>query len=246
MILALDFDGVLCDSAAETAASAWRAGQKIWPHWESPEPPQTWVDGFRAVRPYLETGYQAIPMLRMVEQKMPVTAFESELEEHIEAILSETGLTREEMIAMFGQARDQWISHDEASWLARHTFFDGTLERVQQRISHGDDLHVITTKQERFVHALLRGANLPLPESRVFGLERKKSKEQILSELLKLDNEILFVEDRLPTLIRVMDIPSLNNIQLQYAAWGYGTTDDLETARRKARIGVTTLETFLL
>ena len=32
-LLALDFDGVLCDSARETGMTAWRAGQAIWSDW---------------------------------------------------------------------------------------------------------------------------------------------------------------------------------------------------------------------
>ena len=61
-ILALDFDGVLCDSARETAVSAWRAGSGLWPEdMHGAEPPENMIRQFTAVRPYLETGYQAIP-----------------------------------------------------------------------------------------------------------------------------------------------------------------------------------------
>ena len=38
-VFALDFDGVLCDSAYECAVSAWRAGGELWPDWRVPEPP---------------------------------------------------------------------------------------------------------------------------------------------------------------------------------------------------------------
>ena len=30
MIYALDFDGVICDSAIETAVTGWKVAQKIW------------------------------------------------------------------------------------------------------------------------------------------------------------------------------------------------------------------------
>ncbi len=246
MILALDFDGVLCDSASETAASAWRAGKTVWPHWLSPEPPEALITGFRAVRPYLETGYQAIPMLRMVEQNRPLDAFKSDLETEINSILAETNLTRRDMITRFGEARDNWIADNEASWLARHRFFPGTVERVRERINKGDNVAIVTTKQERFVHSLLNDADLTIHESHIFGLERKKSKEEILTQLLDIDTSIIFVEDRLETLIRIIKHPSLAQATLQYADWGYGTPDDLIAARNTPRITVTSLETFLM
>jgi hypothetical protein len=37
-VFALDFDGVLCDSVAEAAVTAWRGGGKLWPHWQGEEP----------------------------------------------------------------------------------------------------------------------------------------------------------------------------------------------------------------
>lgn len=245
-ILALDFDGVLCDSAAETAASAWRAGKKIWHHWDAPEPPLHWVQRFCEVRPYLETGYQAVPMLRLIDLQAPPRAFSHELDARVEKILDRTGLSRAEMVDRFGRARDHWMATDLDSWLQRHRFFPGTLDRVRARMGAGDDVYILTTKQERFVHALLNSADLSLAPGRVYGLERERKKEAILKDLLKEQQPILFVEDRLDTLMRVLAEPELRGVGLQYADWGYGTAQHLAAAGQNPAITVVSLDQFLL
>jgi hypothetical protein len=65
IIYALDFDGVICDSAVETAITGWRAAGKLWQ--DMPESvPQEMIDRFREVRPIIETGYEAILAMRLL------------------------------------------------------------------------------------------------------------------------------------------------------------------------------------
>ena len=70
-VFALDFDGVLCDSVAETAVTGWRAGRRLWPEWQADEPPAAALEQFVALRPLLETGYQAILLMHMVCTGVP-------------------------------------------------------------------------------------------------------------------------------------------------------------------------------
>ena len=57
---ALDFDGVVCDSCGESALSAWRAAEGLWPDMFTAEDVQSQKDDLmvkmRAVRPVVETG----------------------------------------------------------------------------------------------------------------------------------------------------------------------------------------------
>ena len=65
-IVALDFDGVLCDSARETALSAWRAGAVYWPEWDRAAASESQIGRFIQLRPHLETGYQSVLIMRMI------------------------------------------------------------------------------------------------------------------------------------------------------------------------------------
>lgn len=57
---ALDFDGVICDSCGESALSAWKAAEKLWPSVFTSEEAVAKkgdiMEEMRSVRPVVETG----------------------------------------------------------------------------------------------------------------------------------------------------------------------------------------------
>jgi len=247
-LIALDFDGVLCDSARETAMSAWRAGRGLWPDGLSPEPPWPYVDRFVRLRPWLETGYQAVVMMRMIADGLPDAEFAERLAEHCQSWMDRLGLSRSDLVACFGEARDAWIREDFAGWLAAHEFYPGVLDAVRG-VQAATEVFVLTTKQERFAQALLESQGLTLPADRLWGLDRGRAKEADLRELVGggpgARRRVHFVEDRAETLRRVMAEPALAEVRLYYASWGYGTPADLAWARGEPRVRVWGLDDFL-
>jgi phosphoglycolate phosphatase-like HAD superfamily hydrolase len=245
-IVALDFDGVICDSARETAVSAWRAGRELWPEWDAAEPPPELVARFLRVRPYLDTGYQAILMMRLLADGLPDREFAERLEEHCRTWLERLGLGRDDLVRAFGRTRDEWIRADLAGWLGCHALYAGVSEALVQARSCVE-LYIVTTKQERFTRALLAAHGIALPAERLLGLERGRPKEDILSEILAGAGcrPLHFVEDRAETLRRVLAEPRLAAVHLYYAAWGYGTSADLAWARSEPRVRVWSLAEFL-
>lgn len=246
--IALDFDGVLCDSARETALSAWRAGRQLWPEWSAGGPPADHVARFLEVRPWLETGYQAIIMMRLIADGAPDRAFAEELDEHCRRVLDEQGLQRQDLVRLFGQARDAWLRQDEAGWLAAHEFYPGVVEALQAAMERAEVV-VITTKQERFARALLASRGVHLADDRLYGLERGRSKPAILGDLVMRPGasaRLHFVEDRAETLRQVLAEPALASVRLHYAAWGYGTPADLAWAHGEPRVRVWSLEDVLV
>lgn len=246
-VFVLDFDGVLCDSAAETAVSAWRTGRRFFPDWAGNDPPPAVVEDFVAVRPVLETGYQAILLLHRILAGVSRADIRREGAAAAETLLPRLGLDKPTLIRAFGETRDAWIAADPAGWLARHRFYPGTLERLRERLAAGCPVRIATTKQERFVLALLAGENLDFPAEHVFGLDSGKNKEQILRETQAEfpAAAIHFVEDRLDTLHRVEACPELAAVRLYYADWGYGLPPERAAAQANPRIQIWTLEKFL-
>lgn len=246
-IVALDFDGVLCDSARETALSAWRAGRLLWSDWTTVVPPDPYLERFLHVRPWLETGYQAIVMMRMIADGLPDAEFAERLDVHCRRILADLGLGRDDLVRRFGSVRDEWIRHDADGWLAAHDFYPGVVAALLAAQPWAD-LYVLTTKQERFARALLESRGVVLAADRLFGLDRARPKEAILSALVGGGGEarpVHFVEDRVETLRRVLAEPALRSLRLYYAAWGYGTPGDLAWARGEPRVRVWELDQFL-
>ena len=67
VITALDFDGVLCDSAVETSITGWKAACHLWDDMPA-APNQSMIDRFRQVRPIIETGYESILAMRLLHE----------------------------------------------------------------------------------------------------------------------------------------------------------------------------------
>ena len=86
---------------------------------------------------------------------------------------------------------------------------------------------------------------MDFPEEYLFGLDRKKKKEEHLLDILAdSPAEVHFVEDRLETLQRIEKTKGLENVKLHYAPWGYGTDQDDKDAAADPRLVLHTLQDF--
>lgn len=229
-LYALDFDGVICDSALETSITAWRAAREyLWP--KMPEHiPAELVEQFKFVRPALETGYEAILIVRLLFEGLDPATLLNEFTHRIEGLIRRDQLDTNRLKKRFGHTRDQWIENDLVDWLNMNPLFPG----IQTKLAAINSEHcfIITTKQERFVQHILNANQISIPKEQIFALERKLSKQQVLRQLQDEhpDHPIVFLEDRLPTLITVSNDQDLKGIQLLLANWGYNTAQDKQQA----------------
>lgn len=247
-VFALDFDGVLCDSAGECAVTAWRAGGKIWPEWQGPEPPADCKIRFVNLRPVVETGYQMIPLMKFIRDGIGDDAILAGFSPLCDGLMDDHGLTRQKLVALFGQTRDEWIAQDSADWLGRHRFYPGVVARLHQALDVYP-VYILTTKQERFTRQLLDAEGVRMPEERIWGLDRNLNKGQMLEWVMAEPSlqggQIHFVEDRLEALFGVVKNPILERVSLYLADWGYNTPAQREQARRHPRVTVWTIDRFL-
>ncbi|HIC46085.1 MAG TPA: HAD family hydrolase [Methylophaga aminisulfidivorans] len=236
-LYALDFDGVICDSAIETGIAGWKVALKVWADMPT-EMPDDLLEKFRQVRPVMETGYEAVLIMRLLYEGMSADTLMSAFHHQIEALMIRDDMFVDELKEVFGSTRDEWIRDDFDSWIAMNPLFEGIAEKL--RTIPTDNLVIITTKQERFVDHILKANQISLPIAQVYGLDRNMSKQQVLSDLHaeKPDMEIVFIEDRLPALINVITEDGLDDIKLYLASWGYNTASDKESANNIDRISV--------
>ena len=247
-VFAIDFDGVICDTAAETAVTAWRAGSQIWKSWNEPEPLSEHLNRFVRLRPILETGYEAVILMHLIVNGIDDHTISTRFHSLCELFIRKEKLSVDQLIGLFGSTRDQWIQQDMEDWLSRHRFYEGILERLREQCAH-EAVYIVTTKQERFVKALLQYGQIDPDSLEIFGLDRRKPKSEILVELMKRhDSSLLsfhFIEDRLKTLIRIAENPSLAAVHLYLADWGYNTEADRTAAEANPRIICIPREEFL-
>jgi len=245
VIYALDFDGVLCDSAIETGITGWKAATHIWPDMKADLPASDMIERFRLLRPVIETGYEAILVMRLLFLGHDLDDIFADFSEKTQQLIEQSGNDIALLKQLFGQTRETWIDNNSRQWLEMNPLFSGVVDKLNQL--DRQNWYIVTTKQQRFVASILAANQIPIAEERIFGLERNKSKVEILLELLNKhpEHEIHFVEDRLPTLLNVLKNPDLNDIKLFFANWGYNTEQDKRIAGQQAAIQCLALEIFL-
>lgn len=234
-LYALDFDGVICDSAIETGISGWHAARQLWP--EMPAQMPGWVlSDFRRIRPVLETGYEAMLICRGLFKGLDATQFLDAFPRLIDKLIHSENCSETQLKTSFAEYRDNWISRDLPGWIEMNPLYDGVQQLLQTLPT--EQCFIITTKQERFVHAILSANGIQLPMTQVFGMDRKLKKTQILTDLQAEfpEKDLFFVEDRLPTLQTVIATPALKTLQLGFAAWGYNTEADKLSMQQQSAI----------
>lgn len=232
-VYALDFDGVICDSSIETAITGWKAAQILWTDMVAEDIPEQLIEQFRLVRPLLETGYEAILIVRLLQTGLSAGVLCQHYEKYTAELIKTDQLDTTRLKALFGSTRDTWIKENEQEWLSKNLLFAGVAEKLLTLKNKA--WYIITTKQERFVKRILKGNGIVLADDCIFGMDRRLSKQQVLQRLLEQnpDNNIVFVEDRLPTLLGIIKNKKLDSINLQFANWGYNTVTDQKQATSK-------------
>ena len=246
IIYALDFDGVICDSAIETGVAGWKAAMHIWDEIVTPLPPQKVLDQFCKARPIMETGYEAILIMKMLNDGEQVEVILNDFHEQKDKLIRNSDLDIEFLKKLFGETRDKWIQDDLNEWVEMNPLFSGVAEKLKHLASQ-ELWYIITTKQERFVKHILTANQINIPDDRVFGLDKKMSKEAVLLDLVDKhpQESIYFVEDRFPALLNVIKNKKLASVQLFFAVWGYNTEKDELDAQKEA-IELIGLDDFLV
>jgi len=230
-LYALDFDGVICDSAVETGITGWKAASVLWEDMADKQPEETVLSAFRHVRPALETGYEAILIMRLLCQGMDAHYLLNNYTACLESLVHDESLDVNALKRLFGEIRDIWIDNDYQQWMQMNPLFPGVAEKLK-KLPASAKWYIVTTKQERFVKHILKANQIELPEQFIFGLDRAMRKSDVLSQLQNAHplQVICFIEDRLPALEEVVQREELRKIRLYLANWGYNTEQDRQAA----------------
>lgn len=246
-ILALDFDGVICDGLIEYFQTAWHTYCKIWLP-DNTTPSEDLASSFYYLRPVIETGWEMPILIRALVLKIPTKRILLEWKAIAQQLLQQSDLTAADIATRLDNFRDEWIASDLAGWLSLHRFYPGVVGRLRSLINSQVQLMIVTTKEGRFVSQLLQQQGVKLPEKRIFGKESKRPKHQTLRELIEETTgtplSIWFVEDRLKTLQLVQQQTDLDNVNLFLADWGYNTAAEREIAGNHPRINLLSLSQF--
>lgn len=242
-VLALDFDGVICDGLKEYFQTSWQAYAQIWQTDTTPN--EQIAPAFYRLRPVIETGWEMPILIR----SLVVGVQEEEILQNWLTIATQTiekeQLKPLEISAAVDGIRDRKIATDLDNWLAEHEFYPGVIDRLNTILNSSTDFFIISTKEGRFIKQLLKQEGIELADSQVYGKESKRPKPQVLKELQQVyQGAIWFVEDRLKTLQAVEQQESLQEVELFLADWGYNTRSEREEAQNSDRVHLMSLKQF--
>jgi phosphoglycolate phosphatase-like HAD superfamily hydrolase len=232
-VLALDFDGVLCDGRPEYFEAARRAYGETWPG--ARDVPAAAAAAFAAHRPLVESGWEMPVLLRAVVAGEPAEGLVDRAAWLATArrLLAQARLEPETVGRALNRVRDEWFARDPDDWVRHNVFYPGVVARLVQSVSAGTAVAVVTTKAERFARALLAAQDRRLAELPVVGREpgRTVPKPETLIRLAAAHRlqpgaqGLWFVEDLLETLETVHATPALAAARLFLAGWGYNTLE---------------------
>ncbi|MBW4697759.1 MAG: HAD family hydrolase [Aphanocapsa lilacina HA4352-LM1] len=245
-LLALDFDGVLCDGLLEYFQTAWQVYRRLWTPPDSPAPPAEVAQRFYRLRPVVETGWEMPLLVSAIIGGVEPEAILADWGGISRKLLAESGFSAPQLAAAVDRARDEWIARDLGGWLQLHRLYPGVAGKLRALREHVQPaVFIITTKESRFVLLLLEQAGVAWPSGWIFGKDIQRPKTETLAKLLGAGYEhIWFVEDRLATLEKVARLAELATVRLYLADWGYNTPAERERTRADGRIRLLNLEQF--
>jgi phosphoglycolate phosphatase-like HAD superfamily hydrolase len=246
-LLALDFDGVICDGLSEYFQSTKKTYYELWGDRDR-SIVENLASRFYRLRPVIETGWEMPILLRALILDVPEEKIFFDWAEVAEQIIVWENLNKKYIAQLLDTIRDREIARDLGAWLDLHKFYPGVIKTIQRILNSSTQFYIITTKESRFVKQILGQAGIDLENKQIFGKENKRPKYEILRALIDLQEseplDIWFIEDRLKTLDLVRQQEDLEQVKLYLADWGYNTKQERNLAQKNPRIQLMSLSQF--
>jgi hypothetical protein len=249
-ILALDFDGVLCEGTREYFETSRRTYRRVWPG--APVPGDDLFPRFRALRPVIETGWEMPVLIKALVDGVPAATIEGAWTATRDAALGPAGPGRATLSARLrttlDEVRRDWIAADRSGWLEHHELY-APPDAVRRLAGQPAQTVIVTTKEGEFARALLDhwGIEVAGVEGKEAGHHKCDNLRQLLADRTAAhggEPGLWFVEDRLETLLHVTTHPDLERVGLFLATWGYNTPRVRAAAAAEPRIRLLALEQF--
>jgi 3-deoxy-D-manno-octulosonate 8-phosphate phosphatase KdsC-like HAD superfamily phosphatase len=245
-VLALDFDGVICDGLIEYFQTTQKAYLKLWP--QDSISPDYLATSFYKLRPVIETGWEMPVLLRA----LVLGESESEILENWPEVLGKIVQSEKLDKRVLGETldgvRDEWIESDLTSWLGLHKFYGGVIERLKTILLSDTKIYIISTKEGRFIQTLLAEQGINISDRYLIGKESKRPKYETIQDILIQEsigaNQLWFVEDRLKALELVQQRSELAGVGLFLADWGYNTQQTRDSLQNTSAIHLLSLTQF--
>jgi hypothetical protein len=237
-LLAFDFDGVICNGLREYFQTSWQVYLRLWSNL-SQMPSANLEQTFYRLRPVVETGWEMPVLIHALESGFTEENILQDWSNISLDLLHHHRILPPDVGNLVDEVRDRWIQDDLDGWFGLHDFYPGMLDYLKAM----DDFVIISTKEARFIHALLERQGVTIEPHRIYGKEQGRPKAETLKTFQ--GKTLTFIEDRFKTLQTIAKHPELDSVQLLLADWGYNLPQEREMAEQSDRIQLVSLQNFL-
>jgi phosphoglycolate phosphatase-like HAD superfamily hydrolase len=250
-VLAMDFDGVLCDGMREYFEASRRSCARIWP--EGPAPGDETFPAFARLRPVIMTGWEMPVLLRAIAGGHGEAAVLQGWEGVRDEVLAKApGLRGEALVDALKRTLDEvrrdWIAADPRGWLELNVPY-GSLDELRRLVAEPGRAVLVTTKEGEFARRILDhwGVRLADIKGKEAGTHKCENLRSLIADHAAAHGRrprLWFIEDRLETLQHVTTHADLDDVGLFLAAWGYNTPETRASVRGDRRIRLLELAQF--
>lgn len=249
-ILALDFDGVLCDGMREYFEASRRSYVRIWPDGE--EPGEDLFPAFRTLRPVIMTGWEMPLLLRAIAQGGSESSMVHNWAGVRDELVQSGYPSGENLIKILthtlDEVRREWIAANVHDWIERNVPYC-QIDEVRRLVAEPERTVLVTTKEGAFARQILDhwGVQLADIQGKEAGTHKCDNLRGLITDYTTARGRrprLWFVEDRLETLQHVTTHSDLEDVGLFLAAWGYNTSETRASVQGDERIHLLDLDRF--
>jgi hypothetical protein len=249
-ILALDFDGVLCDGMREYFEASRRTHLRVWP--EEAAPGDDLFPSFRALRPVILSGWEMPVLLRAIARGILDSVILKDWEAVRNQLVGSGAPGGDKLVdalkSTLDDVRREWIAAERDDWLAQNVPYC-RLDELRRLVGEPERALVVTTKEGEFARLILDHWNVRLADiqGKEAGVHKCENLRALLADYTTASGRrptLWFVEDRLETLQHVTTHADLADVGLFLAAWGYNTPETRAEASRGGRVRLLELDQF--
>ena len=200
-ILALDFDGVLCDGIHEYFEASRRTCVRVWPNERVPD--ANLFPAFRTLRPVIMSGWEMPILLRAIERGSSQSAISRDWDEVRDGLVRSEALPGADLVRTLQRTLDdvrrEWIAADRDDWLSQNVPYC-RLDEIRRVVGEPERALVVTTKEGEFARLILDSWNV-----RLAGIHGKEAGIHKCDNLKALIADFTTARGRRPTLWFVED-----------------------------------------
>jgi len=194
---------------------------------------------FISLRPWIKYGWEMVIITHeIIKKKNPLNdknknSFLADYQKNCTKIIQRNSWDSENLQKCLDKAREQQISDDFDKWISLHNPFVEVVKFIKYAKINGYQIGIITTKGKLFAQKILK--KFDINPDFLYGYECG-SKTDIISILINDFKIIGFIEDRLKTLLNIVNNSQTSNVPCYLADWGYLKEDDRINLPKKIKL----------